>query len=371
MRTPVCEMLDLELPIFAFSHCRDVVAEVSRAGGMGVLGISGASPEHVREELQWIEDHVDGKPYGVDILIPNTYHDVAQHKLDLKKLLPQENLDFVHQFCEDAGFPSLPEAEANELMQTHMAEINMTPKDADVLLQTALEFKGVKLVVNALGTPSKHQVNELHERGLKVGSLVGKVDHVKSHLDAGVDLLVAQGAEAGGHTGKVTSMILWPQVVDAAGNVPVLAAGGIGRGKQMAAAMALGAAGIWTGSIWLCTRQSEVTSLQKEAFFEAKSEDAIQTRAVTGKPCRVLKSKYTEVWEQAGAPEFLPMPLQSLIGTEARLRIEKARAKDWMSYPVGQIVGDMKNETSVRGVIQGMIEEFLQSVETLNSLLSD
>lgn len=371
MRTPVCEMLGIDLPIFAFSHCRDVVVEVSRAGGMGVLGISGYEPERVIEELRWIEEHIDGKPYGVDILIPNTYQDVSRAKLDLASILPREQTDFVHELCEKAGFPPLPAGEAERLMQAHMAHINMTPQDAERLLETALQFKGIRLVVNALGTPPKSKVDELHARGLKVGSLIGKVEHARAQLDAGVDILVAQGTEAGGHTGQITSMVLWPQVVDAVGSVPVLAAGGVGRGRQMAAALALGASGVWCGSIWLGTRQSELDPLTKERFFEAKAEDAIQSRALTGKPCRVLKSEYTEAWDQAGAPKTLPMPLQSLVGTEARLRIERAKAKPWISYPVGQLVGDMTYENTVRDVVQGMLEEFVESVERLNALIAE
>ncbi|MET0378013.1 MAG: nitronate monooxygenase [Spongiibacteraceae bacterium] len=371
MRTPVCKMLGIELPIFAFSHCRDVVVEVSKAGGMGVLGISGYEPERVIEELRWIEDHIGGKPYGVDILIPNTYQDVSQNKLDLAKILPKEQTEFVHQLCEQAGFPTLPADEMAAQMQQYMSHVNMTPQDAERLLDAALQFKGIKLVVNALGTPPKEKVAELHARGLKVGSLIGKVEHAHAQIDAGVDILVAQGTEAGGHTGLISSMVLWPQVVDAVGDVPVLAAGGVGRGKQMAAALAMGASGVWCGSIWLGTKQSELDPLMKERFFEAKSEDAIQSRALTGKPCRVLKSNYTEAWAQSGAPKYLPMPLQSFVGTEARLRIEKAKAKPWMSYPVGQLVGDMKYENTVRDVVQGMLTEFLESVERLNALLED
>lgn len=371
MRTPVCTMLDIELPIFAFSHCRDVVVEVSKAGGMGVLGISNFTPERVVEELRWIEDHIDGKPYGIDILIPNTYQDVSKSKGDLASILPKENTEFVHQLCEEAGLPPLPADEMAAQLQEYMHHINMTPQDAERLLDVALQFKGVRLVVNALGTPPKHKIDDLHARGLKVGSLVGKVEHAQAQVEAGVDLLVAQGCEAGGHTGQITSMILWPQVVDAVGGVPVLAAGGVGRGRQMAAALALGASGVWCGSIWLGTKQSELDPLVKERFFEASAEDAIQSRALTGKPCRMLKSKFSEAWNRPGAPKFLPMPLQALANTEATLRIPKGRAKDWMSYPVGQLVGDMTYENTVRDVVQGMLTEFLESVERLNALLED
>lgn len=370
MKTSATAMLGIELPIFAFSHCRDVVVEVSKAGGMGVLGAAGFDPQHLEEELKWIDEHIGGKPYGVDVLIPNTYAKVGTSELNLDQLLPDEQRRFVKRLCDEAGLPPLPEGEAQALLQKEARQLNMTPEQAQQLLDVAVQHKGVKLIVNALGTPPKEQVARLQSMGFKVGSLIGKADHVKSQIEAGVDLLVAQGTEAGGHTGSITSMVLWPQIVDLAGSLPVLAAGGIGRGKQMAAALVMGAAGIWCGSIWLGTRQSEVNPLVKERFYAAKSEDAVQTRALTGKPCRTLRSKFLDAWDAKDAPQTLMLPLQTIVGLEARLRAERGKAKEWMSYPVGQIVGDMKGETSVRDVVQGMLEEFLDSVEQLNTLLS-
>jgi NAD(P)H-dependent flavin oxidoreductase YrpB (nitropropane dioxygenase family) len=371
MKTAVTDLLGIDLPIFAFSHCRDVVVEVSKAGGMGVLGAAGFDPEHLEEEMQWIDSRIGGKPYGVDVLIPNTYAKVGTSDPDLDQLLPQEQRRFVQRLCDDAGLPPLPVGEAQELIQKEARQLNMTPEQAQQLLDVAVRHKGVKLIVNALGTPPREQVARLKSMGFKVGSLIGKADHVKGQLDAGVDLLVAQGTEAGGHTGSITSMVLWPQIVDLAGEVPVLAAGGIGRGKQMAAALVMGAAGVWCGSIWLGTRQSEVDPLVKERFYAAKSEDAIQTRALTGKPCRALRSKFLDAWEVKGAPSTLMLPLQTLVGLEARLRAQRGKAKEWMTYPVGQIVGDMTGETSVRDVVQGMLEEFLESVERLNQLVAE
>jgi NAD(P)H-dependent flavin oxidoreductase YrpB (nitropropane dioxygenase family) len=371
VKTRVTSMLGIELPIFAFSHCRDVVVEVSRAGGMGVLGVAGFSAEQLERELSWIDAHVDGRPYGVDLLIPGRYETVAERKLELDRLLPAGHRAFVHQLCDAAGLPPLPQGDAEALLREEARHINMTPEEGHALIELALQHSGVKLVVNALGTPPKDKVEELHARGIKVGSLVGKPEHARAQLEAGVDVLIAQGMEAGGHTGQITSMVLWPQIVDLAAPVPVLAAGGIGRGRQMAAALALGADGIWCGSIWLGTRESELDPLLKERLFAAPADDAVQTRALTGKPCRALKSRYTEAWERAGAPPTLPMPLQSLLGGELRLRATRGAAKDWMSWPVGQIVGDMKYETSVRQVVQGMLEEFADAVGRLNGLLGD
>ncbi len=370
MKTRVCDMLDIELPIFAFSHCRDVVAEISRAGGMGVLGVVGFTPERLEEELIWIDAHCNGKPYGIDILIPNVYaKGAAIAGADLLKMIPQEHKRFLDKMCEDAELPPLPPGEATQMLLSEMARINMTPESAAGLVEVALRHP-VKLVVNALGTPHKEMVAMLQARGIKVGSMVGAVEHAKAQVEAGVDLLIAQGCEAGGHTGKITSMVLWPQIVDAVAPLPVLAAGGIGRGRQMAAALALGAEGIWCGSVWLGTDKSDLGPEMKGRLFAAKSEDAIQSRSLSGKPCRLLRSKYSDAWEQPGAPKPLAMPLQTLATQEARMLIERGRATEYMSYPVGQIVGDMNEETTVRHIVFSMLDEFVASCERLNNLLA-
>lgn len=368
MKTKVCEMLGIETPIFAFSHCRDVVVEVSRAGGMGILGAVGFTPEHLREELDWIESHIDGKPYGVDLLIPGNYERSAIEINDLLARIPADYHRFMHDYCQHNGIPDLPDELKNELLAQEYGKVNMTPETAQVLLDIAIEYP-IALMVNALGVPSKDNVTRLHTKGIKVGSLVGKAEHAIKQVAAGVDIIVAQGSEAGGHTGSVSSMVLWPQVVDAVAPVPVLGAGGIGRGRQMAAAMALGCDGIWCGSIWLGTEQSELSQPMKQRFFEASSEHAIQSRALSGKPCRMLRSGFSDVWGSKNALPALPMPLQTLLTIEARLRIDRSNITEHMSYPVGQIVGDMKQETSVKAIIYELLNEFLESTDRLNQLL--
>lgn len=367
MRTQTSEMFGLDLPIFAFSHCRDVVAGVSLAGGMGVLGCAYQTPKQLERELTWIDQHVEGRPYGIDLLLPNQYARTAEPKLRLEDL-PREQLDYMRRYCDEAGVPPLPEDQREAMIGAELERLHFTPEQADELLEVALRH-GVPLVVSALGTPPPGMVETLHQRGIKIGALIGKIDHALRQRQAGVDLIVAQGYEAGGHTGQIASMILWPQVVDAVAPLPVLAAGGIGRGRQMAAAMALGADGIWCGSVWLGTRESEVIPETKERFFEARSEDAVQTRSRTGKPVRMLQSRMNQAWEAPDAPDFLPMPLQTAVMVESRLRVERARVKEFLTYPVGQIVGDMHHETSCRQVISDLLSEFADATERLNDLV--
>jgi len=367
MKTKATELLGIEVPIFAFSHCRDVVIEVSRAGGCGVLGVAYHNAAQLREELNWIERHIDGKPYGVDILLPGKYQ-----KLDSTSItqadLPTLQRDYLRDYLDRGGIPRLPEDQQDEILDRALATIQMTPEQSRELLEVALEYD-IKLVVNALGVPDREMVDRLHARGIVVGAMVGKPEHAIRQRDAGVDIVIAQGAEAGGHTGTLTSMILWPEVVDAVAPMPVLAAGGIGTGRQMLAALALGAEGVWCGSIWLTTSESELIPLVKQRLIEAKSDEAVQRRSRTGKPVRLLKSKLTEAFEQPGAPPILPMPLQTATMMESMLRVERALAKDWVYSPVGQIVGQMKAETSCREVIYNLLSEFVDARERIDALV--
>ena len=371
MHTKISEMFSIELPIFAFSHCRDVVVDVSRAGGFGVLGIVGFDEAQLERELCWIDEHIGDKSYGVDILMPGNYEKDERAIVNPAALLPEGHVQFCRELCDAAGLPPLAPGETDALLAAKVAQISMTPAQSEALVEIAFAHPKVKLMVNALGTPPKRLVERAHSLGIKVGSMVGSVDHAYAQRGAGVDLVIAQGMEAGGHTGKITSMVLWPQVVDALAPMPVLAAGGIGRGRQMAAAIALGAAGVWCGSIWLGTAQSDVAPHIKEKMFEARAEDAVQRRSFTGKACRVLKSEFTEAWERPDAPKPLPMPLQTLLITESATRIERAGAKDLATYPVGQIVGDMRSGTSVRQVMMDMVSEFVDVTDSIGKLVSE
>lgn len=362
MNNTLCQMFGIEIPVFGFSHCRDVVSEITRAGGLGCLGTAYYTPELLEMELKWIDDRVGDKPYGVNLLLPQKYEVVGDVSLDPSQL-PPAHVEWQNALLDSAGIPPLPPHERDALMKEELERLHMTPEFATELLDVVLQHPNVQLVVSALGTPPPEILQRLHAHGIKVGAMVGKVEHALKHKQGGLDLVIAQGTEAAGHTGVVTSMILWPEVVDAVAPMPVLAAGGIGRGRQMAAAFALGAQGIWCGSIWHGTRESDLTDEMKQLLFKAKSSDAVQTRSKTGKPGRMLRSKFTEAWIQPEAPQPLPMPWQSVLNVEARLRIDRARALDYMTCPVGQIVGSINQESSVRQVIYDILEEFVDTVE--------
>ena len=372
MKTPLCRKLGCELPIFAFSHCRDVIVEVTKAGGFGVLGASTFSPDQLEAELRWIDRHVQGRPYGVDVLIPAAYDKAAEKSPeDLQQMIPQGHRDFMENILSEAGVAPLA---ADDLADLREELVNgrgsMTPDGARRLLRVALEHSQVKLVVSALGSPPPDVVLDLKARGVMVGAMCGKGEHAARHKAAGVELIVAQGTEAGGHTGDVGTMVLVPQVVQAAGpEVFVLAAGGIAKGSQIVASLALGAQGVWCGTLWLATRESELDSFEKSVLFAARTEDAVRRKARTGKHVRMLKSRLSEAWEQEGAPPYLPTPLQGILYNEAHARVVRSKQKDLYSFPAGQVVGMLNEETTVRQVMVQLQEEYLDVMGRLDQLV--
>ena len=373
MRTELCEKLGIEYPIFAFSHCRDVVAAVSNAGGLGVLGAVGFTAEQLAKELAWIDAHVGDKPYGVDIVLPAKYEgkgeDIGAEELEekLKEMIPEEHRAFAKQILADAGVPELPEGE--QLREL----IGWTAATAWPLVEESLKHDKVKLIANALGTPPADVIKEVQDSGRLVAALCGSAKHALAHKEAGVDIAVCQGTEGGGHTGEVGSIVLWPEVIDAVAPMPVLAAGGIGGGRQMAAAMAMGADGVWAGSLWLTTTESDCPPEQKEAYLAATSRDTVRTRSWTGKPARFLRSDWTDAWERSDTPDPLGMPMQFMVTVEAVARSNRypAQAQSVGFNPAGQVIGRIQDVRPVRRVIDEMIEEYLDAVERLNSLMPE
>ena len=366
MNNRLCEMFGIEAPIFAFSHCRDVVVEVSKAGGLGVLGMARARADRLEEDLRWLDAHIGGRPYGVDILMPATYEDVAEVDIDV---LPAEHVAFVQKLLDDAGIPRLPTEQADRAARELLAGFHMTPRESLQMLEICLRHP-IKLIVNALGSPPRELVERAHALGIKVGALAGKAQHALKHRAAGCDLVVAVGTEAAGHTGDIGSMVLWPRIADAVAPLPVLGGGGVGRGRQLAAALALGCEGAWCGSIWLKTVQSELVPEIRAKLLAAGEGDAVLTKTVTGKSCRTLRNAFTEAWDRPGAPRTLPAPLQNMLWwAHGRTRVERVKAEAFLTYPVGQLVGDMNEESSVRQVVQDMLQELAETKERLDAML--
>jgi NAD(P)H-dependent flavin oxidoreductase YrpB (nitropropane dioxygenase family) len=371
MRTPIAERLGIEFPIFAFSHCRDVVAAVTNAGGFGVLGALAYGPERLEIELNWIDDHVKGRPYGVDFAMPVNYvgkgggEEASFASLDA--MIPEEHRRFVDDLLAAHDVPPVPEeVEHQPVAAAGLGVDEMGPNQVEVCLQ----HPNVKMIVNALGPPPQYVVERAHEAGLLVGGLAGSKVHAERQVGIGVDVIVAQGTEAGGHCGEISTMVLIPEVVDAVGpDVPVLAAGGIGTGRQMAAAMALGAQGVWTGSMWLTVAEADTNPDALDNLLAATSRDTVRSRAMTGKPARQLRTAWTEAWEGPESPGTLPMPLQGILHNEAGRRTQRAHAKELIGFPVGQIVGRLDKVRPSRDVVLEMVEEFVDTTEKMSAML--
>jgi NAD(P)H-dependent flavin oxidoreductase YrpB (nitropropane dioxygenase family) len=377
MKSPICAMLGIDFPLLAFSHCRDVVAAVSRAGGFGVLGATVHSPKSLEQELRWIDDHVDGKPYGIDVLIPENISTAGEKNVTWKglesRISPQHR-----QFTRD-----LLKKHGVDLATTEVDPETPQPFDAETAMQLLeVSFRHpIRLIANALGVPPKAMIEMGRKHGVPVAALVGAKEHAIRQVAAGVDILVVQGTEAGGHCGEVSTMVLVPEVIKAIKpirDVPVLAAGGIMTGRQMAACMAMGAAGVWTGSVWLATPESETSEIFREKMIGASSRDAVRSKGRTGKPARQLRSVWTDAWDRSpDSPGALPMPLQSLVSRDAFASIDKsaaagnARARDLVTYFVGQGVGLIDSVKSAGAVVQEFKEDFADAVEHMNALMAE
>ncbi|HWE55097.1 MAG TPA: nitronate monooxygenase family protein [Acidimicrobiales bacterium] len=381
MKTDLCEMFGIEFPIFAFTHCRDVAAAVSKAGGMGVLGALAFTPEQLEIELTWIDEHCGGKPYGVDVVMPVKtadrdagLHDTKELAGQLYGMIDQKHWDYADKILADHGVPPLPEDDGDasgEMREGLVGEgvLGWTEASGTPLIDVALGHD-ISLLASALGPPPKDAIDRAHAQGVKVAALIGRVEQAIRDVQQGVDIVIAQGYEAGGHTGEVATMVLVPDVVDAISPVPVLAAGGIGSGRQMAAAMALGAQGVWTGSIWLTTTESNTGEIAMEKLLRARSSDTVRSRALTGKPARQLRTAWTEAWEAPESPGTLPMPLQFILNSKAMRRITRSGNKDLTGMPVGQIVSRMNEVKPCKDVIFEMVEEYVAVMDRLGGQLT-
>ncbi|MDE0192897.1 MAG: nitronate monooxygenase [Gammaproteobacteria bacterium] len=373
MNSRLCDELGIEFPLFAFSHCRDVIAAVTNAGGFGVLGAAGHSPATLDIELKWIDEQVGGKSYGVDLLVP-TSMDSKEHALTAQELedrIPEEHKRYIAELLaqHDIDTGDLWDNTAQEGVGDNMREVG-----AGKILDAAFAHP-VKLVVNALGVPPDFMFDRARAKGIKVGALAGAKEHAIKHAEAGVDVIIVAGTEAGGHCGEVSTMVLLPEVLDALapyGNRShVVAAGGIVTGRQMAACMAMGAAGVWTGSVWLTTAEAETLPVVKEKMLAANSRQTVRSRSRTGKYTRQLKSAWTDAWTAEEAPDPLPMPLQGVLAGAAFRKINKLAqsdhpgARQLVNYYVGQGVGLMNETVSARTVVYNFMQDFADAAERL------
>jgi len=367
-----CASYGIDFPLFAFSHCRDVVAAVSNAGGFGVLGGAAYSPEQLDRELTWIDEHVNGKPYGIDIIVPAKFEGKGEtlSSADLASRIPDSYREFVDKLLADHGI------EPDTKVRT--GKPVLSGGNGEELLAVAMSHP-IKMMANALGVPPDYMIEAGRERGIPVAALVGAKEHAVKQVAAGVDLIVAQGTEAGGHCGEVSTLVVVPEVIDAINDaVPVLAAGGIVTGRQMAASVAMGAAGAWTGSVWLTTEEAETEPHTVTKMLAASSRDTVRSAGRTGKPSRQLRSDWTDAWApNPGGQQPLPLPLQNMLSEPVLRRIDALAdqghegARLLSTYFVGQGVGLMNKVKPARDVVLEFIEDYLAATERLSNSLPD
>ena len=375
MNTPIWDLLDIEFPLIAFSHCRDVVVEVSKAGGFGVLGAARYNASTLEAELSWIDEHIDGKPYGVDLIAPTSMAVAEENGAaeNLKNRVPQEYFDFASGILERHGIDS-SDVYANQ----YESDSFLTKNKATSIIDVAFDHP-IKLIANALGVPPAYMIDMGKEKGVATAALIGTREHAIKQVEAGVNIVVASGTEAGGHCGDVSTLVLIPEVYSVLkdSGVPVVAAGGIVTGRQMAACMAMGAAGVWTGSVWLTCAESDTPPVLKEKMLRASSRETVRSRSRTGKHSRQLRSPWTDAWESNTAPEPLSMPLQSQVTENPLAKVTRLAeighegARQLSTSWVGQGVGLMSSTQSAKAIVYEFMQDYLVASERLQASLSD
>ncbi|WP_042365460.1 NAD(P)H-dependent flavin oxidoreductase [Streptacidiphilus neutrinimicus] len=366
MRTPLSDRLGIEHAVFGFTPFPAVAAAISRAGGLGVLGaVRYGDAEDLAKDLDWMDARCGGKPYGVDVVMPaKKVEGVTVEQVEA--MIPEGHRAFVRARLAEHGVPELPEGERGGWRITGWME-EVARSHVDVALEHP-----IKLLASALGSPPADVIERAHVAGVLVAALAGSARHARRHAEAGIDIVVAQGYEAGGHTGEIGTMVLVPEIAEAVAPLPVLAAGGIGTGAQVAAGLALGAQGVWLGSIWLTVTESDLTSpVLRRKLLAAGSGDTVRSRALTGKPARQLRTQWTEAWEAEDSPGTLPMPLQGLLVADALSRIQTYETPELIGTPVGQIVGRMNDERPVAAVMDELTRGFEQAVARLHRIAQE
>jgi NAD(P)H-dependent flavin oxidoreductase YrpB (nitropropane dioxygenase family) len=353
--TPLCRRLGVALPIFGFSHSADVVVEIARAGGFGVLGLAREMPDEVPALLADIERRLEGRPYGVDLMLPQN---VPQHGdvQSLRAALPAAHVDFVEDL--KARF-ALPPPTRPSFFTTQVRSEALFNRQTELVLDSR-----ARLVATAIGVRPE-LIERARAAGKVTASLVGSVRHAQKAMDLGVEVLVAQGYDAGGHTGPVGTMSLIPQIVEVAGERPVLGAGGIATGGQVVACLAMGAQGAWLGTLWMAARESHTPPALLDKLVRGRSEDTVITRAHSGKPCRVIRSDWIDAWAEAGAPEPLGMPAQQALTGDAFTAMHEHDDPRLIYEAAGQSVFGIRAATTVAAQMQQLVAEAGQRLESL------
>ena len=363
LRTKLCEMLGIEYPVIAAGMGPTLIGEttgapvelvvaVSEAGGLGVLGGSGFTVEGLREAIRKIKAETS-RPFGVDLLLPQKLDfggglgQKGPEELPLRamlKSLPKPHQDWIKKVKEELQLPDVE-------ITVKMNRTTMRPKES---IQVCIEEK-VPLFCAGLGNPG-FMVEQAHAAGMKVLGITGNAKNARRMAQSGIDLLVAQGHEGGGHTGRIGTMALLPQAIDAAYPVPVLAAGGIGDGRGLAAALAMGCVGVWVGTRFLATNEGGALPVNKKHIIDSTDEDTRVSKSYTGKTLRASYNKFHDLWDGSGL-EPLPFPTQVMVSSTLLASFIDAKKDDYVGGLAGQISGLIKEIKPARQVLEEMVKE--------------
>jgi NAD(P)H-dependent flavin oxidoreductase YrpB (nitropropane dioxygenase family) len=356
--TPLSRRLGVRWPIFAFSHAPEVVAAIARAGGFGVLGLARELPHEVPGVLARVEQLLEGRPYGVDLMLPAQVP--AQADLGaLQAGLPAGHVRFVETLRRTLAVPA--PTRPSFFTQQVRSEALFESQIEQVLASKAT------MVATAIGV-RPGLIERARQAGKLTVSLVGSVRHARKALDLGVDALVAQGYDAGGHTGPVGTMSLVPQIIAMAEGRPVLAAGGIATGGQVVAALAMGAQGAWLGTLWMAAAENHTPSALLDKLVAARSEDTLVTRAHSGKPCRVVRSAWIDAWEAEDAPAPLGMPEQQALTGAAFAGMHEHNDARSIYEAAGQSVFAIDGPTTVAAQMALLLGQARDSLTWLDHL---
>jgi NAD(P)H-dependent flavin oxidoreductase YrpB (nitropropane dioxygenase family) len=349
-------MLGIEYPIIAFTHCKDVAVAVINSGGFAVLGEAMHTRDEIAADIGWIRDRVEGRPFGIDLVLPASAPPAGGLD-ELVAKIPESHRKFAQQIKEKYQVPDPKGPIA--LHQWGGLNQEMARAQLDVLLE-----ERVPVICSGLGNPA-FLLEAAHERGIVVFGLVGKTRQARREVEAGVDVIIAQGYDAAGHTGAMGTFSIVPEVVSIAGDTPIVAAGGVTTGRHLAAALCLGAAGVWTGTLWLASRESDVDMIVKEKLLAATADDTSYSRCISGMTMRTLKCPWTEEWSRPEAPPVLSAPYQMLLSSDYIQGANDYRREDLMTEAAGQGVGFVTTMKPARQIVFDMVEEALIAIEDL------
>jgi NAD(P)H-dependent flavin oxidoreductase YrpB (nitropropane dioxygenase family) len=359
LRTKLCETLGIEYPIVAFTHCKDVVAAVTNAGAFAVMGETHHSPDEIAADIKWIREKVGDKPFGIDLVFPASVPPEATID-ELKAKIPEEQREYTEEIKRRHELPTAKNTP--ELYDLGWMTQDLPRKQLEVVLD-----EKVAVLAAGLGSP-QFVLDSAHERGVQVWSLVGKPRQAKRALESGVDAIIAQGIDAGGHTGNIGTFSIVPQIRAIAGDTPVIAAGGITTGRHLAGAITLGAAGVWTGTVWLASRESDRDMIIKEKILAANATDTRYSDCVSGFTMRTLNSKWHEEWASPDAPDPAPAPYQLLLFADVKQIAVDWNIESFLTEAAGQGVDFVTKMKPAKQIVNDMVEEALDVFEEVTGV---